>query len=342
MNKTLRTIAFKYLVIASIIGSLLTGCHSKAQRPDISKIDVNVKLVPFFSALTQLPVDSIESALPGLKKTYGNFLETYSQGIINIGSSKAPEYPQYLKSFLEYDANRDVFRACDSAFTDLSNLQKSLNKAFSYYNYYFPEKDIPAIYLHISGFNQSIVADSGLISLSIEKYLGEQCQFYEWLTIPKYLRKKMVPEKMVPDVMKAMAMIDFPYNDSINDVLNNMIYQGQVLHFIKKTNPDIQDTLLFDYSKSQLEWCEKHESEMWQFMVENKHLFNNERFIIQKYVGDSPFSYYLGQDSPGRAGIFLGYQIVNAYMKQSPKKSLKGLMQETDGHKILTQSRYRP
>jgi len=235
-----------------------------------------------------------------------------------------------------------VLEKCNEVFKDTEQLNEELSQAFRYLKYYFPEHNIPDIYLHISGFNQSIVVDSAWLSISVEKYLGADCEFYEWLSTPVYLRHKMIPEKIVPDVMKAIAMTDFPGKKQNEDVISHMIHEGKLLYFIKSMIPDIQDSLLFDYNEKQLDWCQNSEAGLWAGMVERKHLYNSERMVIQKYVGDGPFSYYFGQESPGRAAVFLGYRIVEAYMKEHPELTVFQLMHETDGHKILRLSRYRP
>jgi hypothetical protein len=280
---------------------------------------------------------------PGLKAKYGNFLEGYSTRVINIGRTDQCQLCiDYLRSFLEYDANKDVYEECKKSYTDLAPLRQSIESAFKHYLHYYPDAALPDVYLLISGFNQSMVVDSGLVGVSVEKYLGADCQFYEWLAIPNYLRRKMVPEKIVPDIMKAIAYTEFTYNDSIDNVLNNMVYQGKVLYFVKKMMPALHDSLLFDYSKAELAWCNKHESTMWKVMVEKRYLFGNNRMDIQKFIGDAPFTSFFGQESPGRAANWIGYQIVDAYMVGNPTVTLPQLMSIDDGQVILAGSAYRP
>ncbi len=284
----------------------------------------------------------IGARVESLKEKYGLYLEAYSQRMIQIGSVEDPSYPQHLQSFIEYEANQDVFAKSKEEFAQVDDIMSDMAQAFRYYKYYFPKTTIPEVYFHISGFNQSIAVDSAWISISVEKYLGEDCEFYEWLAIPAYLRKRMVRQKIVPDVMKAMAMTNFPGGMKNEDVLSNMIQKGKELYFTGLTNPYLNKKYLFDLSEQELEWCEKNEAFIWATMVERKHVYNNDRMVIQKYTGDSPFTYYFGQDSPGRAAVYLGYQIVAAYMKQHPELSILDLMHESDGHLIFRESRYRP
>jgi len=106
--------------------------------------------------------------------------------------------------------------------------------------------------------------------------------------------------------------------------------------------PTIEDTLLFDYTEDEMQWCERYEADIWASMVEQKHLYNTERMVMQKYVGDSPFTYYLGQESPGRAAVYLGYRIIESYVKNNPELKLVDILKQNDAHFILREARYRP
>ncbi len=321
---------------------ILSSCTESRKAPDVSNVSVEFKLIPFYKDLKAIPPDSVEQYLPALKKKYGKYLEAISVRVLHIGSPEDKNYPQQLKAFLEYDANKDVFRKIDSLFPDINVLKPEIEQAFKYCKHYFPEKNCPDVYFHISGFNQSIVVDSAWLSVSLEKYLGADCIFYEWLGEYKYIRRQMIPEKIVPDIMKAIAMTEFPFNAKKYSLLNNMVYQGKVLYFVKQTCPDIADTLLFDFTEKQLKWTEQFQSDIWSYMIEQKHLFSTDRMVIQKYIGDGPFNSYLGKDSPGKIGAYLGYEIVDKYMTKHDNVTLKELMEDNNGQRILSQSGFNP
>jgi hypothetical protein len=320
----------------------LSSCTESRKAPDVSNIDVSFKMIPFYKDLAVIPPDSVEQYLPGLKEKYGKYLDAISMRVLRIGSPEEKSYPEHLKAFLEYDANRDVFRKIDSLFPDINILKPEIEQAFKYCKYYFPDNKCPDVYFHISGFNQSVVVDSAWISVSIEKYLGADCIFYKWLDVYKYMRRQMIPEKIVPDIMKAYALTEFPFNPKKHNLLNSMIYQGKVLYFVKQTCPDIPDTLLFDFTEKQLKWTEQFEADVWGYMIEQKHLFSTDRMVIQKYIGDGPFNSYLGQDSPGKIGSYFGYVIVDKYMTKNKEVTLEELMRNNNGQRILSQSGFNP
>jgi hypothetical protein len=327
------------------IGGLLLmtmACSRGSKAPDVSHVDVDFDLIPFYEDLFAIEPDSFPKEADGLKAKYGEYLEAYSMGVIAAGSTQDETFAENMQFFLSYEPNQEVLDTCRLVFGDTEPLEQDLERAFKYYHYYFPELEIPDVYLHISGFNQSVVVDSSWVSVSVEKYLGRDCVFYEWLSIPVYLRRRMSPEKVVPDVMMALSMTQFAYNDSVDNLLNQMIYEGKLRYFVRKMIPDIADTTLFDYSTQQMSWAQNNEERMWSTIVEEKHLFSTDRMTLQRFVGKSPFTYYFGQESPGGTGIYLGYKIVESYMERHPETSLKSLMQMDDGHAFFRSARYQP
>jgi hypothetical protein len=332
----------KYVIISVLAILFIVSC--KERPPKVSHIEVDFKLVPFYENLFSIEPDTetINRQKQRLINEYGDYLQAYSMKIVGSGSVDDEYFADNMAQFLSYEANQEVVDTCKKVFNNLNELENEIKRAFQYYKYYFPEKIIPGVYLHISGFNQAIVIDSAWVSVSVENYLGNDCVFYEWLEIYQYLRKKMIPEKVVPDIMKAIAMTEFIYNDSIDDLLSRMIYNGMIVYFVKKTNPYLNDVYLFDFTQDELKWCKQYERNMWATLVEQKHLYSTDRIVMQKYVNDAPFTFYFGQDSPGRTGIYLGYKIILSYLKRNPGTTLSQLMEKGDYHKFFISSGYRP
>ncbi|TLX75302.1 gliding motility protein GldB [Labilibacter sediminis] len=321
---------------------LSTSCKDKQLHPDVSSIEVELNVIPFYQEFGAIDTLNVETDIQPIIEKYPQFMQAYSRQIVKLGSTDNPEYYKRTYDFLTYDANKDIFKKAGDIFSDHQQFSSDLEEGFKHYKYYFKDVNVPDVYLMVSGFSQSIAVDSAWVGVSIEKYLGEDCEFYEWLNIPKYLRKGMTKEKMASDVIRAMALTNYTYDTGVNDLINNMVYKGKVRYFVHRMFPDLQDSLLFDYSAEQIHWCQKNEDNMWASMVEWKHIFSNDRMLIQKYTGDAPFTANFGNNSAPRAGEYIGYKIVESYMKNNEEITLKDLMEEQDGRKILAASRYRP
>ncbi len=332
-----------FLFLAGIV-ILLNGCNKNKFDVNVSDIDVSVKIQRFEKDLFSIPLDSIESNIPRLREQYGNFFPIFNHMIINIGSSNNPGYPDLLRSFVTdysiYEDYKEVMRK----FPDLDFLEKELTGAFKHYRYYFPTNPIPRIITYISGFNQSVITDSSLIGISLDKYLGKDEELYKRITplVSQYLLDRMIKAKMPSDCMQALADMEFTYNNKVNNLVNNMIYGGKIMYFVKAMLPDEPDSLIWGFSTSQMNFCNKAEKEMWTYLVESKLLFNNDKFTISKFINEGPFTKDFGKHSPARAAVWIGYRIVNTYMDHNKNLTLQNLMQDNDYQKILNQSRYDP
>ena len=96
------------------------------------------------------------------------------------------------------------------------------------------------------------------------------------------------------------------------------------------------------FSKTDLQWCDKNESSIWTFLIENDVLFSSREKEYRSYINHAPFSKGMTQDSPSRIAYYIGYKIVEKYMKNNNEVSIKELMFEEDFMQILTKSKYKP
>ena len=96
------------------------------------------------------------------------------------------------------------------------------------------------------------------------------------------------------------------------------------------------------YSEEQWDWVKKNEANMWNALIASKDLYTTSMMIKNQYIGDGPFTKPFTQESPGRAGTYIGWRIVENYMKHNPQISIQQLLQQPDAQMILNNSNYRP
>jgi hypothetical protein len=340
----------KYLPVANmlvlpvilVLTMLFLGCRQDPYQTDIAGIKMDLQISRFEQDLFGMDFDSIPTAIPMLKGRYGDFFDIFNYRIINIGGSDLVTYPDYLKSFLTDYLNNEVYRVTMVVFPDLEELQIQLNNAFKRYHYHFPEMQIPEVYSFISRFNQSIVTSDGLLAVGLDNYLGRDTEFYKRLARPQYQINNMHPAKIPSDCLLGWGNTEFEFNDSADNVLSNMIYHGRNAYFTKWMLPEQPDSLILGFTAEQMRFCRNNESRMWEYMVEEKVLFETDRMTIQKFTGSGPFTGDFTRESPARAAVWLGWRIVEDYMRYNSRVSLQNLMDENDYQKILTLSKYNP
>ena len=336
------TIGFTIILLFS---SLFISCKpSNPLEVDVSEIEIDFKIKRLDQDLFNFNFEDSIASIKSLSEAYDEFFNLYNYRMIKIGSPLEPEYTAYLREFTGNELIREVKEKTDSVFADFLPVQNQLEDAFKHYVYYFPNRPVPVIYTCISGFNQSIVTANGLIGISLEKYLGQDCSFYKMISppYPIYQRANMHPGKIASDCMFAWGITEFPMDGSKHNLLSRMIHQGKAMYFVDAMIPSSPDSIKIGFSHKQLEWCKANEAGMWTYIVENKMLYSTNRIDIRRYMDPAPFTSSFGAESPGRIGVWIGWKIVKAYMQQNPKITLSELMANQDCQGILNHSAYHP
>ncbi len=334
---------FRNGIFLILLGVTLISCKkNRLDDIDISKSAVNIEVQRFDKDLFSINLDSVEAQLPALKEKYGQFADLFFEGIIRIGKPENPQCYQFLRSFLADTMVNNSYRKAQSTFANFDDLNIALTDAFKRYNYHFPSRKIPTVISYISGYNLSVAIDENVVAVGLDRYLGSDTPQYKLLGIPRYMAIKMVPEKIPSDIVRAWLYGEFAYNDSVDNLLSNMIYEGELIYIARHLLPNEPEHLIHGFSEEQLKWCEKNEADMWTHLIENKLLFTTNTLEINKFVNDAPFTSGFPQESPGRAAVWIGYRIVESLMQRNEQMTLEDLMGIRDYQKVLNMARYKP
>jgi len=88
----------------------------------------------------------------------------------------------------------------------------------------------------------------------------------------------------------------------------------------------------------------KNEKDIWAYMIKNKLIYSKDENLNKRFISVAPFSKFyskLDRQSPGRVGVWLGWQIVKSYMDNNDV-SLPELMSNDNALEILSKSKYKP
>lgn len=332
--------ALFYIIFLTV---LLLGCKSNPLKVDISNIKKNVHVVRFDHELFSINGKDTLKSLIDLHNKYPEFVDLFTYKIIQIGGIDDEESLFAMKQFLTDTMILSVNKLVDKEFSDFNKTEKQLAEAFKYFQFHFPKKDLPTIFAYISGFNQSVVTAENIIGISLDKYLGRDCQYYKLLnSTPQYKIVNMHKDKIVSDVAYAWGITEFESKGKQTTLLDNMIYQGKLMYFVDALLPEMQDSLKIGYTGLQIDWCKMNEAQMWSQLIEYKMLYSNKRMDIIRYINNSPTTSGFPLESPGRTGVWIGWQIVRKYMKEFPETTLSELMNNDDYQQILNDSKYFP
>jgi hypothetical protein len=128
-----------------------------------------------------------------------------------------------------------------------------------------------------------------LLAIGLDKYLGKNEPLYRQAGMYDYLLVNMHPGKIPSDCMNYWGETEFMFNDSVNNLVANMIYKGRLLYFTKAMLPDEPDSLNWGFSSENLKYLASSEKSMWAYLVEHK-LLLTDRFTINKFILEGPFT----------------------------------------------------
>jgi len=333
---------FPSILVSLLFVGFLASCHRSPLKVDTGGISTVVRIERFDRQLFSLDPDSIQGAINSMYARYGDFYDVFNVHVINIGPASQKYYPSYLSMFINDPENREVFNYANQVFSDCSVLESRLTEAFRHYLYYYPDSILPVPVAYVSRFNQKLFTVGHYIGIGLDQYLGRDCRYYEMLRTPEYQRYNAYPDKIPSDVLRIWGSSIYPYNDSVDNVLNRMVYNGLLEYFTEAMLPDDPDSLRLGFSPDQMKWCINNERQMWTYLIEHKLLFSSDPMEIKKLTDDAPYTYYYTAESPGKAANWQGLQIVRAFVKRHPGISVPELMAIRDYQQILNGARYDP
>ena len=331
---------FKFAVLAVMVVFITNACHNdqpKLTLPGVKSTvqKVDVKINRYEQALFHLDPNRLAAELMAIQPEYSIFLGA---------DLNNPEAIAQMQNYLGDPVIRALYKDVNRVFPDMKEQELMFSEAFTNYSSYFPQAKVPKLYTYISGVDPEApvrLVDSVMI-IGVDNFLGANSKFYKELGIPVYKSARFSKEFLVPVAAINLADKYLPEPNRNMSLLDWMVREGKRLYFLDCMLPHLADSLKIGYSAAKMEWSEKNSGNMWGYLLANNLLYKNDSKTIIAFVGDAPFTKGLTEASPGRSGVWLGWQIVRAYMSNAKNTSLPQLMQEKDSQRILAVSKYKP
>ncbi len=244
----------------------------------------------------------------------------------------------------------NVYHQSTKTFGDLTKLAADLNPLFSRYNYYFPEIKTPTVFTYSSGLqnlNDPVLYSSqfNMMFIAMDGFMGKENKLYDSVKVYHYLRTNMSRDYVPAQVVHAIANDIVPFDPKNQTFLDLMLYEGKKLILADALIPAAPDEFKIGYTPEQLEWSIQNEGSVWNFFVEQNYVFKADKTLGERFLQVAPFSKFnneIEQDSPGRIGIWIGWQILRKYLDENPEVTLSELIHDMDSQKIFKESKYKP
>lgn len=304
---------------------LLSSCDKKNKiEKEIEEIPVTIKVERFDKIFYESPVENLQN----VKNKYPYFFPAQTPDSVWVNKIKNPLY-------------RELYSEVQKKYSNFEKVNSDLEALFQHIKYYFPNTKTPKVVTLISEMdyqNKAIYTDS-LVLISLDLYLGKNHKFYEF---PEYLKQNFEQNQIMPDIVSSFSITKIPFGNNRN-LLSQMVYAGKQLYLKDVLLPETSDAEKIGYTQEQITWCQENESYMWRYFMQEQLLYSTDSKLSTRFINTAPFSkFYLEIDneSPGRVGTWVGWQIVRSFMNNNDV-NLQQLLQ-MDPIEIFQNSKYKP
>lgn len=229
-----------------------------------------------------------------------------------------------------------------NVFSNGAELKKEFTQAFTNLKYYYPQIQIPRIETVITGLESDLFVSDSLIIVGLDYFLGGKAKYrpnmYEYM-LKRYTKDFVVPSAMLLYGIDSRINLVNPQDKT---VLADMLAYGKAYHFAKQMLPCVPDSVFIGYSAEEISGARTNQDMIWKRLVADEVFYKTSQQIKQKYISERPKTIEVGDQCPGRIGMWVGWQIVDAYQKRNPKLTLPELMKISDAQLIFKGSKYRP
>ncbi|MBF2709389.1 gliding motility lipoprotein GldB [Flavobacterium soyangense] len=302
-----------------------SSCENKSKvEKAVEKIPVELKVERF----DELFFENSPKDLDKLKKEFPFFFPKGTPDSVWLEKMQNPLW-------------RELYTEVQKKYSNFEPVKKELTTLFKHIKYYFPKTKTPKIITVISemDYNNKVIYADSLVIISLELYLGKEHKFYQF---PKYLKQNFEQKQILPDVISSFSTQKIiPVSEK--NLLSQMIYFGKQLYIKDILLPDYSDADKMGYMPEQIKWCEENESYMWRYFLENEMLYSDDQKLNIRFINPAPFSkFYLEIDneSPGRVGAWIGWQMVRSFMKNN-EVSLQEML-KMNAKELFEKSKYKP
>ena len=335
------------VLIVSIILSLLifkgkeeNQRKYKVRSTQLAPIKEKVKThihryeVDLFSLDTQNLVQGIE------KLSY-----LYPDNLIQDGIWKDTIIITQLKAYLQDPVILEIYHDVMKVYPDLDDITTELDHALVHYLYYYPDAEVPNFYTIVPGIDfemPTVYAFDNDLFINLDMYLGSKYKLYDQYGIPKFISERFDKKYIGIDCFKKAIVYKHLPNETRITLLDYMLYEGKKLYFTELMFPQKPNQDIIGYNQAKYEWAEKHQGDVWNYIIGKDKLFSKSDAEITAYINETPFTKPFSNESPGRMGVFIGWKIIQTFMEKNSEVSLDEMMRMTDSQYILNKSGYKP
>lgn len=313
------------LLMTAIVLFLTISCKTeKANEVDVSAVDITISVNRFEKKF----YEADETTLPIIKNEFPYLFPEQNDSI-------------WLNKIKDKE-EQELYGMSQKVFGDFESEKAQITDLFKHVKYEHSNFEAPKIITLITNLdyqNKVVYADS-LLFVSLDMYLGKNSEVYQ--DFPVYLSQNFDKSQLIVDIASAISDRYFVAEKG-RQFIDLVVGAGKKMYMIDRYLPSVSDAKKIGYSNAENDWAMANESQIWKYFIENKLLYSTDSKLFDRFMAEAPFSKFyidIDKESPGRIGVWLGWQIVKSYMENN-EVTLQQLLQ-TDAEEIFNKSKYKP
>jgi hypothetical protein len=326
----------------------ILACGNKKNIPDVSNIPVSVKIERFDIAFFSTDPNHFAAGLQILVKQFPYFFTDFTTNILGVGILNDTSREAFEATRLFLTSYLPVADSLKPKFNNIGWLERELKRSFQFVKYYFPGYQLPQkVLTYIGPFDApSVAITNNALGIGLQLYAGKNFSFYNSMQgqemYPSFISRRFEPEYINVNCVKAIIEDLFPDKSGNRPLIEQMVEKGKSWYLTDLLLPETPDSLKTGFTQAQMEWCRTNEGLIWNYFLQGENiLYTIDPDLIKNYMGESPVTQGMPDQSPGNIGQWVGWQIVKKYMQHNPAMTPAQMM-NTDARKIFEETKYKP
>jgi len=333
---------------------MVLSCGNRSDRPDVSHIEIELPLVRFEQAYFAMDSNDIQGSLQNIRRADTGFTQLFVTQMLGLPPNDSSEevlssHRRFLRDY------RPLLSLSQEAVGDMKAIHADIISSLRRVKYYFPRYETPQrLYTFLGPLDAiaegrtasygDIITTYGL-AIGLQLHLGSDAPIYlsemGQQLYPRYLSWRFDPSTITINCIK--NVVDDLYAGRPDDqtLLDHIVDKGKRMYLLGLFLPDVPDSLRLGYTADQWEGAIEQEGLIWNHLVQNQLLYASDMERIRTFLSEGPMTPELGSGSPGYLSLFVGQQLIHAYMKKHPETPLETLLEKSP-RDILEGARYKP
>ncbi len=300
---------------------IMTSCANDPLDVDASDVQVDLNFTDVNAVIMNADSSTLLEQHHSFEEQFTNIYAYLIGHCMEIGRVDDTSFYQSIQLFRSDSMIQKLNGYLEADFSDKGKIETKIIDGFRHLRYHLPECKVPGnVVYQNSLFRSGVFCTEEEIGIGLQQYLGPENEivkqldpqfYYDWMKQgfqAKYLERDVLTGWIETHIVEAKE----------GNLAENIVRWGKILYLTEAAFPDEEQFLMLRYSKEELDWAMENEYAFWEYLVDEKLLFQIDERTTRNMIGDGPFTPGLPeQDSPDRLGQFTGWRMVHKYMEKN-------------------------